>query len=189
MNPDPSSQRQAVSKLLPHPLRAALPPELCWEALKYSFPGLRAHRWESSIWAGPWHLHLNQLLGNAGSDESPRLRMRVPPPEDIGVSACGAEIGADRPGFDFAFNGLASGFPSVKWGCLLPVALLRVSQGFKEAEDGSMSNKRARHDSRCHSILQAGGLGSSPFNQPSGHLSSTTVYRAWGDVGLRASYQ
>lgn len=105
------------------------------------------------------------------------------------VSGLGQTDPGSSPGRDFGFSGLASAFAFVKWVCLLPVALLRVSQELKEAEDGSMSNNSARHDSCCHSILQADCLGSSCFNQPSRHLNSTTVYRTWGDVGLRASHQ
>lgn len=40
------------------------------------------------------------------------------------------------PGLDFAFTGLASVFPSVKWGYLSPVPVPRLLQGLKEAEGG-----------------------------------------------------
>lgn len=65
----------------------------------------------------------------------------------------------------------------------------RLSQGLKEAEDGSVGTKSVGHDSHCHAILWAGGLGSAYFNQPSRHLSGATVCGTQGETGLRASPQ
>lgn len=64
------------------------------------------------------------MLAHKASDETPRLRVRVPPPENSGVSACGAEIGADRPGFEswslFCFQWFGLSFPICKVGLPTP---------------------------------------------------------------------
>lgn len=76
--------------------------------------------------------------------------------------------------------GLALASPSVKWSCLLPVPVLKLLQGFGEAEGGSGSAVSSGHHGHCHTILWVGRLGSVYFSQTSGHLRSHTMCR---DIG------